>query len=130
MSHVYALVLCYLPIKQIWLHRGHGKGVDYWALGCLIYEFIVSITPFEQAPSDTNEQDQTELIRKIINCDMTFPYNMSSGNVEAFFLFWRDCLYIYFWREGSSKSTSQSIFIPFLCFFFFLATHSFLGFYG
>jgi serine/threonine protein kinase len=25
---------------------GHGKGADYWALGCNLYEMVVGVSPF------------------------------------------------------------------------------------
>ena len=32
---------------EIILSKGYDKNVDYWALGCLIYEMIYSHTPFQ-----------------------------------------------------------------------------------
>ena len=32
---------------EIILSKGYDKNVDYWALGCLIYEMIYSRTPFQ-----------------------------------------------------------------------------------
>lgn len=29
--------------------EGHGKPVDLWALGCIIYELVFGITPFAEA---------------------------------------------------------------------------------
>lgn len=31
---------------EILLQKGHGKAVDWWCLGILIYEMIVGIDPF------------------------------------------------------------------------------------
>jgi len=28
------------------LHKGHGKAVDWWALGVLLYEMIAGTDPF------------------------------------------------------------------------------------
>jgi serine/threonine protein kinase len=32
---------------ELVLSRGHDKSVDYWALGCLLYELLVGHTPFQ-----------------------------------------------------------------------------------
>mmetsp|Transcript_23439 Transcript_23439/g.58647 ORF Transcript_23439/g.58647 Transcript_23439/m.58647 type:complete len:1390 (+) Transcript_23439:321-4490(+) len=31
---------------EVFLGTGYGKTVDWWALGCIMYEFLVGITPF------------------------------------------------------------------------------------
>lgn len=33
---------------EIIRQTGHGKAVDYWALGCMIYEMITNISPFNR----------------------------------------------------------------------------------
>lgn len=33
---------------EIIKRQGHGKGVDYWALGCLIFEMITNTSPFNK----------------------------------------------------------------------------------
>lgn len=38
---------------------GHGKEVDWWCLGCLIYEMVTGIPPF-------SAQSRTELFSKIV----------------------------------------------------------------
>jgi len=40
--------------------RGHDRAVDYWALGCLVYELLVGKTPFA-------DDRQPETFRKILN---------------------------------------------------------------
>ena len=35
----------YMAPEQV-LSRGHDRGVDYWALGCMMYEMICGYTPF------------------------------------------------------------------------------------
>ena len=36
----------YNTIKEILLNKGHGKAVDWWTLGILIYEMNAGIDPF------------------------------------------------------------------------------------
>jgi cGMP-dependent protein kinase len=45
-----SFTLCGTPeylAPELVLNKGHGKAVDHWALGCLIYELIVGRTPFQ-----------------------------------------------------------------------------------
>jgi serine/threonine protein kinase len=37
----------YLAPEQV-LHRGHGKAVDMWALGCLLFELLTGQAPFDE----------------------------------------------------------------------------------
>jgi serine/threonine protein kinase len=49
---------------------GHGKAVDWWAFGTIIFEMMVGIPPFY----DENVQ---EMYDKILHQDITFPDFMS-----------------------------------------------------
>lgn len=50
--------------------QGHGKGVDWWTLGVLIYEMLASFPPFfDDEPMMT--------YRKIISCKFKFPKHFS-----------------------------------------------------
>lgn len=47
--------LCGTPeylAPELVLGKGHGKGVDYWALGVLVYEMLVGYTPFADEGGD------------------------------------------------------------------------------
>ena len=48
---------------------GHGKGVDYWALGILIYEMLVGKTPFV----GKNPDDTMGICRNIMNVAVAYP---------------------------------------------------------
>mmetsp|Transcript_18729 Transcript_18729/g.38352 ORF Transcript_18729/g.38352 Transcript_18729/m.38352 type:complete len:850 (+) Transcript_18729:18-2567(+) len=48
---------------------GHGKGVDYWALGVLIYEMLVGKTPFVGYDPD----DTMGICRNIMNENIDYP---------------------------------------------------------
>mmetsp|Transcript_37543 Transcript_37543/g.60273 ORF Transcript_37543/g.60273 Transcript_37543/m.60273 type:complete len:358 (+) Transcript_37543:210-1283(+) len=45
--------------------KGHGKGVDWWTLGILIYEMISSSPPFY-------DNDQMQTYQKIVKGDLSF----------------------------------------------------------
>lgn len=45
---------------------GHDKGVDWWALGVLIYEMLIGVTPFFN-------KNKNMLMQKINNQKVVFP---------------------------------------------------------
>ena len=69
--------LCGTPeylAPELVMSKGHDKSVDYWALGCLIYELLLRRTPFE-------DEYQSETFRKIVYSDrsLRFPRNFDAG---------------------------------------------------
>jgi serine/threonine protein kinase len=64
--------LCGTPeylAPEIILNKGHGKAVDWWTLGILLYEMIVGIDPF-------NDDDPMMIYQKIIKGKIKFPKNI------------------------------------------------------
>eukprot|EP01087_Luapelamoeba_hula_P021384 TRINITY_DN7461_c0_g1_i1.p2 TRINITY_DN7461_c0_g1~~TRINITY_DN7461_c0_g1_i1.p2 ORF type:complete len:400 (-),score=68.34 TRINITY_DN7461_c0_g1_i1:19-1218(-) len=51
---------------EVFLSTGHGPSVDWWALGCITYEFLVGITPFY---GDSCE----EIFDNVINKHIDWP---------------------------------------------------------
>ena len=51
---------------EIILKQGHGKAVDWWSLGCIIYEMLVGIPPFYT-------QFRSQLYSKILGDPVKFP---------------------------------------------------------
>jgi len=49
---------------------GHGKGVDWWSVGILIYEMLASITPFY-------DQDQNKMYERIVKERVKIPVHFS-----------------------------------------------------
>jgi len=47
-------------------HSGHDKNVDWWALGVLIYEMLIGVTPFYN-------RNRNMLLMKIKNSKVIFP---------------------------------------------------------
>ena len=53
---------------EIFLNKGHNKGVDWWAFGCFLYELLVGITPFY-------ENDPILIFKRVLKGDIKFPSN-------------------------------------------------------
>ena len=56
---------------EIVMNLGHGKAVDWWSLGILLYELTVGIPPFYS-------QNVNEMYRKIQEAPLLFPPNLSN----------------------------------------------------
>eukprot|EP01066_Platyproteum_vivax_P014325 Platyproteum_vivax@DN6421_c0_g1_i1.p1 len=61
--------LCGTPeyiAPEVLLNKGHGKAVDWWTLGILIYEMIVGYPPFV-------DEDPMGIYQKILSGKIVFP---------------------------------------------------------
>eukprot|EP00413_Alexandrium_margalefii_P047884 CAMPEP_0204584322 /NCGR_PEP_ID=MMETSP0661-20131031/46272_1 /ASSEMBLY_ACC=CAM_ASM_000606 /TAXON_ID=109239 /ORGANISM="Alexandrium margalefi, Strain AMGDE01CS-322" /LENGTH=324 /DNA_ID=CAMNT_0051593759 /DNA_START=33 /DNA_END=1007 /DNA_ORIENTATION=+ len=61
--------LCGTPeyiAPEVLLNKGHGKPVDWWTLGILIYEMIVGYPPFV-------DEDPMQIYQKILSGKIVFP---------------------------------------------------------
>jgi serine/threonine protein kinase len=66
--------LCGTPeyiAPEVLLNKGHGKAVDWWTLGVIIYEMLAGIDPF-------NDEDPMLIYQKILKCKFSFPRGFDS----------------------------------------------------
>lgn len=64
--------LCGTPeylAPELVLGKGHNKGVDYWAIGVLIYEMLCGYSPF----ADHDNNDQMAICKNIIRNKVDYP---------------------------------------------------------
>ena len=67
--------LCGTPeylAPEILLNKGHGKPVDWWTLGILLYEMIAGVDPF-------NDDDPMLVYQKILKGKVKFPSSFDSN---------------------------------------------------
>ena len=67
--------LCGTPeylAPEILLNKGHGKPVDWWTFGVLLYEMIAGIDPF-------NDEDSMLIYQKILKGKIKFPSSFPSN---------------------------------------------------
>lgn len=56
---------------EILMNEGHGKPVDWWTLGILLYEMIAGIAPFA-------DDDPLTFYQNILKGRLHFPKNFDS----------------------------------------------------
>ena len=67
--------LCGTPeylAPEILLNKGHGKPVDWWTFGVLLYEMLAGIDPF-------NDEDPMLIYQKILKGKLKFPSSFNSN---------------------------------------------------
>eukprot|EP00500_Bicosoecida_sp_ms1_P013981 CAMPEP_0203817846 /NCGR_PEP_ID=MMETSP0115-20131106/28697_1 /ASSEMBLY_ACC=CAM_ASM_000227 /TAXON_ID=33651 /ORGANISM="Bicosoecid sp, Strain ms1" /LENGTH=330 /DNA_ID=CAMNT_0050726791 /DNA_START=106 /DNA_END=1098 /DNA_ORIENTATION=+ len=92
--------LCGTPeyiAPEVLLNKGHGKGVDWWTLGILVYEMLAGQPPFvDDDPMGIYQQilagkltfpryfdrNAKNLIKKLLTADLTKRYGCLKGAAE------------------------------------------------
>ena len=60
---------------EVFQGRPYGETIDWWTLGCLVYEMLVGRPPFRSA-------DMGLLVQQIIRCKVKVPASVSAGAAE------------------------------------------------
>lgn len=53
---------------------GYGHEIDWWALGCMLYEMLVGVSPF----GDVNETSKDAIVRNILRADTSLNLRLES----------------------------------------------------
>ena len=62
---------------EVILGQGHGKEVDWWSLGVILYEFILGFPPF-------NADSTAEIFENIVTLDLSWPEIPEELSWEAY----------------------------------------------
>ncbi|BFI23367.1 hypothetical protein MPTK2_1g01440 [Marchantia polymorpha subsp. ruderalis] len=63
---------------EIIKRQGHGKAVDFWALGCLIFEMITNTSPFNKG------SDPPQVVfQKVVEGNLRFPPYMTTHAMDV-----------------------------------------------
>jgi len=58
--------------------KGHGKGVDWWALGILVYEMLSGFSPF----ADHEDNNQVVIYKNILRNNLRFPSSLKDAEAK------------------------------------------------
>jgi len=70
--------LCGTPMylaPEVVTGTGHGKGVDWWALGIMVFTMLASYSPFER-------RDVMKMYKAITTNRVRYPVNFSQGTID------------------------------------------------
>jgi len=67
---------------ELLLSQGHDRGVDYWALGILLFEMVSGYSPF----ADEANADQVVICKNILRGSVEFPPHVRDKEIKELIL--------------------------------------------